>query len=129
DARGWSNLCRLVTRAHAHTRDGRTTRFASGARAPPSDPLVDLADVEAHADGLVCLSGCATSGVRDEPTMRRLLAAFGPDRFRVELQRPFLRGDRARNRRLAALAARLGVRSVAAGNVPAHAPPGAPRAG
>src|SRR2546423_2245732 len=62
DARGWSNLCRLVTRAHAHTRDGRTTRFASGARTPPSDPLVDLADVEAHADGLVCLSGCALSG-------------------------------------------------------------------
>ena len=31
---------------------------------------------------------------------RALLAAFGRDRFRVELQRPLWRGDRARNRRL-----------------------------
>ena len=40
---------------------------------------------------------------------RRLLAAFGRDRFRVELQRPYWRRDRARNRWLACLAERLGV--------------------
>src|SRR6516164_3044149 len=26
DGRGWSNLCRIITRAHAHTRDGRHRR-------------------------------------------------------------------------------------------------------
>ena len=51
---------------------------------------------------------------------RRLLGAFGPDRFRVELQRPFWRRDRARNRWLAALAERLGVPCVATGNVHCH---------
>ena len=41
-------------------------------------------------------------------------------RFRVELQRPFLRHDRALNRGLASLARRLGVPCVATGNVHAH---------
>ena len=54
--------------------------------------------------GSCCLSGCADHGVHDEPTLRRLLAAFGPDHLRVELQRPFQRHDRARNRELAQLA-------------------------
>ena len=54
--------------------------------------------------------------------MRRLLRAFGRDAFRVELQRPFHRHDRALNRGLAALAGRLGVPCVATGNVHAHTP-------
>jgi error-prone DNA polymerase len=74
----------------------------------------------------VCLSGCARQGVRDEPTMRRLLAAFAPDRLRVELQRPFQRHDRTLNRGLASLASRLGVACVATGNVHAHARSRAP---
>jgi error-prone DNA polymerase len=113
DGRGWSNLCRLLTRAHAHTREGRPG-------APPSDPSVSLEVVMANAEGLVCLSGCALRGVGDEPTLRRLLDAFGPDRLRVELQRPFLADDRARNRRLSLLARRLGVPCVATGDVHAH---------
>ncbi len=119
DARGWSNLCRILTRAHAHTRDGRPG-------APPTDPTVPLETVLGHAEGLVCLSGCALRGVHDEPTLRRLLDAFGPERLRVELQRPFLRDDRARNRRLGDLARRLGVACVATGNVHAHARSRAP---
>jgi error-prone DNA polymerase len=111
DASGWSSLCRLLTHAHAHTRD---------APGPPSQAYVNLDDVMQHAEGLVCLSGCAAHGVQQEADQRRLLEAFGPDRFRVELQRPFLRNDRARNRRLAMLAERLGVRCVATGNVHAH---------
>jgi error-prone DNA polymerase len=54
-------------------------------------------------------------------TARRLLRAFGRDRFRVELQRPFWRRDRSRNRWLAGLAERLGVSAVATGNVHSHA--------
>jgi error-prone DNA polymerase len=109
--RGWRNLCRLLTKAHAHTRAGR---------GPPTRPHVPLAAVEDLSAGLVCLSGCATHGVRDEPTMRRLRDAFGPARLRVELQRPFARHDRTLNRGLEALARRLGVACVATGNVHAH---------
>jgi error-prone DNA polymerase len=89
-------------------------------------PQLSLATVAEHAGGLVCLSGCATKGVHDEPTLRTLLDAFGRDRLRVELQRPFMRDDRARNRALAELAGRLDVPTVATGNVHAHARERAP---
>jgi error-prone DNA polymerase len=125
DAVGWSNLCRILTRAHAHTR-GNGSPPTRPSTSPPSQAFVELADVLEHAEGLVCLSGCALRGVHDEFTLRRLLDAFGPDRLRVELQRPFLRDDRARNRRLQRVAARLGVPCVATGNVHAHARARAP---
>jgi len=112
DARGWSNLCRILTCAHALTREQP---------GPPSPPLVSLRTVLHHAEGLICLSGCALRGVHDEPTLTRLREAFGPERLRLELQRPFLREDRARNRRLDWLARRLDLRTVATGNVHAHA--------
>jgi error-prone DNA polymerase len=112
DAVGWSNLCRILTRAHAHTREKP---------GPPSQAFVELSVVLEHAAGLVCLSGCALRGVHDEFTLRRLLDAFGPDGLRIELQRPFLCDDRARNRRLSRLAGALGVPCVATGNVHAHA--------
>ncbi len=60
-------------------------------------------------------------GVADEPVARRLLEAFGAESLRVELQRPYARDDRARNRALAAFARRLGVACVASGDVHAHA--------
>ncbi len=113
DAVGWGSLCRILTRAHAHTREKKP--------GPPSPAFVELGDVLEHAEGLICLSGCALRGVHDEFTLRRLLDAFGPDRLRIELQRPFLRDDRARNRRLEWMARRLGVPCVATGNVHAHA--------
>ncbi len=116
DARGWSSLCRLLTLAHAHDRDGPTAPTATG----PRGPHVALTAVLEHARGLVCLSGCAAHGVRDESTMRRLREAFGPQRLYVELQRPFARDDRARNRALVELGRRLGVACVASGNVHAH---------
>jgi error-prone DNA polymerase len=115
DEQGWRNLCRIVTRAHVHDRDPRE---------PP--PAVPLETVEQHAAGLVCLSGCADHGVQDEPTLRRLREAFAPERLRVELQRPFQRHDRARNRARAALARQLELRTVATGNVHAHARSRAP---
>src|SRR4051794_27799769 len=69
DAAGWANLSRLLPRAHAHTRDHPSRRILGA-------PSVGLDDLEAHADGLVCLSGCARHGVRDEPTMRRVVPAL-----------------------------------------------------
>jgi error-prone DNA polymerase len=119
DARGWSNLCRILTRAHAHTREGR-------AGAPPAEPSTPLRMVLEHSEGLVCLSGCARQGIHDEPTLLRLREAYGSERLRVELQRPFLRDDCARNRRLQLLARRIGVPCVATGDVHAHARSRAP---
>ncbi|MCW2969770.1 MAG: dnaE [Solirubrobacterales bacterium] len=118
DGRGWSNLCRILTLAHAHTREGSRRRELG-------EPSVDLQAVLDHAEGLVCLTGCAGrsaigGGARDEPTARRLLDAFGPQDLYVELQRPYARHDRARNRAFAALAGRLGVSCVATGDVHAH---------
>jgi error-prone DNA polymerase len=117
DATGYANLCRLVTAAHA------------GDRLAPAATLEQL---EAHAEGLHCLSGCARHGAvaapvaagrtrEAEAVARRLLRAFG-DRFSLELQRPRGRGDARRNRLLAELAAALGVRAVATGDVHAHTP-------
>jgi error-prone DNA polymerase len=123
DGGGYRNLCRLLTLAHAHTREN-TARTAT-------QPWVTLEQLGAHAEGLVCLSGCARDGVlggafergetaAGEQLGRRLLEAFGRERLRVELQRPFWRHDRARNRWLALLASRLGVATVATGNVHSH---------
>ncbi|MCW3017263.1 MAG: polymerase alpha subunit, partial [Solirubrobacterales bacterium] len=120
DAQGWRSLCRLLTRAHAHTRE------APSHRRDLSKPSVTIADITEHAEGLVCLSGCARRGIKDEPTLRRLLEGFGREGVRVELQRPFARHDRATNRALEALARRLEVPCVATGNVHAHAHSRAP---
>jgi error-prone DNA polymerase len=117
-ARGYANLCRLLTAAHAHTRDA-TNR-------DPTPPRLDLALLEELGSeldpGLVCLSGCARDGlaVRDPNAAARLARAFGRDRFYVELQRPYERGDARRNARLSDLAETLGVRTVATGDVHAH---------
>ncbi|MEA2287076.1 MAG: error-prone polymerase, partial [Solirubrobacteraceae bacterium] len=42
DSTGWANLCRLLTSAHAHTRDHPSRRILGA-------PAVDLAALEAHA--------------------------------------------------------------------------------
>ena len=127
---GWHGLCRLLTEAHAGTRPvpGRE----------PLPPVLDLESIEREAEGLVCLSGCAREGALAgvyeragarpsgsearyaEALGRRLHAAFGPERFRIELQRPLRRHDMGRNRWLSGLADRLGVQCVATGNVHAH---------
>src|SRR5436309_6416740 len=76
DARGWSNLCRILTYAHAHTREkpgppaGRLERRRPERGRMPSrrlarEPYVPLTDILDHAEGLVCLSGCALRGVQD----------------------------------------------------------------
>ncbi len=120
---GYRNLCRLLTEAHAHTREN-TPRNAT-------QPWVSLAVVKERAEGLVCLTGCAREGVlagrweRGERSKApafglELLDAFGAECLRVELQRPYERHDRARNRWLTSLAEHLGVPCVATGNVHAH---------
>src|SRR5438067_8884877 len=111
--RGYANLCRLITAAHAETRPKPTELL------PPALDLALLAELN---EGLVCLSGCARHGlgVRDPNAAARLAAAFGPERFYVELQRPFERGDTRRNAALRDLAETLGVDTVVTGDVHAH---------
>jgi error-prone DNA polymerase len=113
--RGYANLCRLLTAAHAHTRpkEGELLK-----------PELDPERLHELHEGLVCLSGCARDGlgVRDPNAAAALARTFGPERFYVELQRPFERGDARRNALLRDLAAHAGVRTVVTGNVHAHHP-------
>ena len=116
--RGYANLCRLLTTAHAGTRRvGREDREPL----PPSVPLETVAESN---EGLICLSGCARRGLGllDPNAAVRLAGAFGPDRFYVELQRPFERGDTRRLTLLRDLAEHLGVETVATGDVHSHHP-------
>jgi error-prone DNA polymerase len=143
DEHGWRNLCRILTLAHAHTRE-RSARRERG------EPWVEAQAVLDHAEGLVCLTGCAERSVlagpprggplrggsahasrarEDRPraaeasrrqALAGLLEAFGPEDLYVELQRPYARHDRARNRAFAQAGRRLGLRCVATGDVHAH---------
>jgi len=115
---GYANLCRILTAAHAETRrPGKEDR-------DPLPPCVSLATVAELNEGLVCLSGCARDGlgVRDPNVAARLALTFGSERFFVELQRPYERGDAHRNALLRDLAEHLGVETVATGDVHAHHP-------
>ena len=114
--RGYSNLSRLLTAAHAHTRPKEGE--------PALEPALDQALLEELNEGIVCLSGCARQGlaVRNPNAAARLARAFGRERFYVELQRPFERGDVRRNTRLRELAETLGVETVVTGDVHAHDP-------
>ena len=117
DEQGWSNLCRILTLAHAHTREG-------SARRERGEPSIGLGAVLEHAEGLVCLTGCAgrsaIGGEEGERTISRLREGFSAEDLYVELQRPYARHDRARNRAFAQLARRTGLRCVASGDVHAH---------
>src|SRR5664280_2682764 len=48
DEHGWRNLCRIITLAHARTRDGSSRRVLG-------EPSVNLQAVLDHAEGLICL--------------------------------------------------------------------------
>jgi error-prone DNA polymerase len=112
---GYTNLCRILTDAHAGTRiEGKEHR-------EPLPPATTVAFVAEHAEGLVALSGCARNGlgVVDAERTEQLARAFAGS-FYVELQRPYERGDVRRNARLEELAAHLRVPTVATGDVHAH---------
>ena len=113
-AAGYSNLCRLLTAAHAHTRPREG--------AEPLPPALDARLLAELNEGLVCLSGCARYGlaVRNPNGAAALARAFGQERFFVELQRPYERGDERRNSALRDLAEAIGVHTVATGDAHAH---------
>ncbi len=115
---GYTNLCRLITAAHAGTRasDGTIAR-------PPSVPLAAVLE---RSEGLTCLTGCPDHGILrvDDPIVARrrrdqLLEAFG-GRLAVELQRPFRQGTEAQLRAFARLAAERRLPVVATNDVHLH---------
>jgi len=109
--KGYANLCRLVTRLQA-----APDREASLARG------LSLADLAAHGDGLIALSGGhkgpLDAALRDGDTQhadhvaREFVALFGRDRFFVELQL-VEEDDATKAAALQALAERMGVGTVA----------------
>src|SRR5437660_10971779 len=85
--RGYANLCRILTDAHAGTRvPGRERELL------PAETKIDV--LEQHAEGLVALSGCARHGLRGADA-ERLARAFRGS-FYVGLQRPCEGGDAKR---------------------------------
>ncbi len=126
---GYANLCRLITLAHRHTR-----AWEPGAtHIPADDPRpasLDPAHLHGLTRGLIVLSGCRTSELarlidreRFSEAERGLISLanlFGWENTFVELQHNLVRGDTRRIARLAQLAERLGMPTVATGNVHYH---------
>ena len=91
---GYQNLCRLITRYKL-----RESTKAEGA--------ATLADIEEHAEGLICLTGgdegplasALARGGFDEGLreVERLVSLFGPSNVYVELQRHCDRSEEHRN--------------------------------
>jgi error-prone DNA polymerase len=112
-AEGYENLCRLITLAR---RDQEKGLARLGRR-----------DLAAHARGLIALSGCrrgeipalllAGRGKHALGVAQGYARVFGPDRFFIELQRHYVKGDKRLLAQLATLADRAGLDVVATGNV------------
>jgi error-prone DNA polymerase len=110
--RGYRNLCRLLTEAARDNLKGQA--------------CATWWQVEAHADGLHCLTGGAEGVVAQRLALRGLEAArrslehlhhLFAGRLHVELQRHHLREEEHRNRALVELAQRLRLPVVATGGV------------
>jgi len=110
DGRGYRNLCRLLTEA-ARNR-------------PKGHARATWRQLEAHAEGLHCLTGGAEGVLAQRLTHRGLdaarreldhLGALFPGRLHVELQRHRLRAEEHRNRALIDLARSLRLPLVATG--------------
>lgn len=107
---GYQNLCRLITRM----------KLRVPKHAKPEECVVTPAEVQMHAEGLICLTGAddgplvirdsVTSGnVQDKvkDTAQWLLNVFGKGNVYAELQRHLHRGEEARNQSIVAVARSL----------------------
>lgn len=111
--KGYANLCRLLTAAHLENERGR--------------PRTSWSNLIRHREDLLFLSGCSKGEIpaliyrrrydEAERVTRRYADALGRERFFLELGATELPGQHAVNRALAELAERIGVRTVATGNV------------
>ena len=118
DARGWSNLCHLVTGMHL---DERAQSLPPGRR-----PRTSFEAIARRSDGLIALSGCLRGEVpwlaslgrveEAEAAARRWKEVFGAD-FALEISNHLEPGDTGRNAILLEVAGRLGIEAVATNNV------------
>lgn len=111
DNRGYSNLCRLITKAHlGHAR---------------GSPSIDFNQLSHLSEGVICLSGCRKGEIPSlliagkeqeaEGVARRYFDVFGNDFF-IEPQNNLCPGDEHLCRQLLSLASRLGIKYVATNN-------------
>lgn len=114
---GYQNLCHLITVAKL--------------RAPKGQSRIEWSELEAHAAGLIALTGDEESPLhqalkQDRKTapdvLNQVVRTFGKDNVHVELQRHRLRGETLRNRQLIELAERAGLPLIAS-NGTAYAKP------
>ncbi|MBL9145922.1 MAG: error-prone DNA polymerase [Verrucomicrobiaceae bacterium] len=112
---GYQNLCQLLTLAKL--------------RAPKNQSRIEWHELEAHAEGLIALSGDEDSPLhqtlaRDASAapevIGQLTRIFGKDRVFMELQRHRIRGETVRNRQLMELAERHALPLIAS-NGPSYA--------
>ena len=112
--RGWENLVQLVTRGHL---DG--TYYGK--------PRVDREVLRAHAEGIICLSGCIAGPVnewllqgqrdRAREVLEELRDIFGRDNLYVELHDHGLEAQQEVRPQLIELARELELKPVAANDV------------
>jgi error-prone DNA polymerase len=113
DHAGYSNLCRLITRARISNEK--------------DSPALCFNHLAQHSKGLVCLSGCRKGEVaglilsgktnRAREAGARFLDIFGKENFRIELQNNYYPEDAALIQALTEIAGFLGVHCVATNNV------------
>jgi error-prone DNA polymerase len=116
NSQGYANLCRLITETHRSS--------------PRDDVALDPDFLASHTEGLIVLSGGRWGELarlvdeeRFEDALeaaRWLASCFGPDNTFVELMHNLVEGDSRRLACLADLARRLGLRTVATGDVYYH---------
>jgi len=119
---GYRNLSTLLTL-------GRTRR-------PKGESAVTLAEVEAHADGLVALSGCPAHGLVAAPLAAagdldaarrvagRLREAFGAENFFIEVQNHLVASEARTSALLLDVARAESIPAVATNDVRYHRPAG-----
>lgn len=112
---GYQNLCQLLTLAKL--------------RAPKNESRIEWHELEAHAEGLIALSGDEDSPLQqalahDPKTapdvLHQLKRVFGDNGVFIELQRHRVRGETLRNRQLIELAERTALPLIAS-NGPCYA--------
>lgn len=110
---GYSNLCRLITRAQLEHAKG--------------SPVLSLETLARHSTGLICLSGCRRgelgdlliSGRKEQACQvaKRYIGIFGRENFYVELQNHLYPEDGGLCRALVELAGSLKLGYVATNNI------------
>jgi error-prone DNA polymerase len=123
---GYQNLCRLIT----------LMKLRVPKHAKPGECAATLAELAAHAEGLICLTGaedgplakafhCRDAEGAKEAQRRAesLVEIFGKGNVYAELQRHFNREEEARNQSVVEIARRLKLPLLATNGV-CHATPG-----